>query len=523
MSGEEKTDPLSHERGVMDRAGAAELMGLLAAFLLGLALRALALHSESLWYDEVVSANMASAPLIDLLLGRVRDQGNPAGYYALLKVWISMFGGSDTSIRALSVTFGSLTVPAAWLFARVLAFAARGRLALATMVALNPPLIFLSREARTFAVLTTALVLVAWLVERIRLRDRQSDWIAFTAGCIILVHLHYYSFFFVGVLGVYLLYCMRRTSFAWAKLVGAALIVGLSMVHWLPHLLAQMSQGGTRGDDSWLLHLFYFPAFALVGHTLAWKSDGQRAVAVAEAALLLGVYLPAAVLAFRARRLPALPATMVAGVLGVVAAFSFVKGPIVASRYLCPIIPFVLAILVFAAFAQPVTPNRGTLALRLARPTAVAVLLVASVISLYRLYGERQKDDWRGLVAYVDQVTDRSPVYFFEDHGVAPFAYYDRAKARSRFRLFPQTLKSCPKASFCVVPTDTDQPLSSSSQAASTLLQHMAAQDAGFWVAYYLSGGSALAQGKALRAIIENRFSVSKQQCFGRVCVVLYR
>ncbi|HMA97554.1 MAG TPA: hypothetical protein VKP30_32945, partial [Polyangiaceae bacterium] len=276
-------------------------------------------------------------------------------------------------------------------------------------------------------------------------------------------------------------------------------------------------------DDSWLLHLFYFPAFALVGHTLAWKSDGQRAVAIAEAALLLGVYLPAAILAFRARRLPALPATMVAGVLGVVAAFSFVKGPIVASRYLCPIIPFVLAILVFAAFAQPVTPNRGTLALRLARPTAVAVLLAASVISLYRLYSERQKDNWRGLVSYVDQVTDRSPVYFFEDHGVAPFAYYDRAKARSLFRLFPQTLKSCPKASFCVVPTDTDQPLSSSSQAASTLLQHMAAQGAGFWVAYYLSGGSALAQGKALRAIIENRFSVSKQQCFGRVCVVLYR
>ena len=101
------------------------------------------------WIDEGLSVGIADRPLSDIPAA-LRLDGSPPLYYALLHVWMSVFGSTEEATHALSLVCAVLAVPAAWWAARGL-FGETAGLIAALLAATNPFLTHYAQETRMYA------------------------------------------------------------------------------------------------------------------------------------------------------------------------------------------------------------------------------------------------------------------------------------------------------------------------------------------------------------------------------------
>ncbi len=122
------------------------------------------LDVASLWYDEVVTMQVARAEGPAAMIERLdRIDGTRAPLHPLvLNAWLHVFGPSDLAGRAFSALCGLATVAVVYVIGRR-AYDDRTGLWSAWLVAVCPPLVYYSQEARMYSwlVLLTAL---SWLV-----------------------------------------------------------------------------------------------------------------------------------------------------------------------------------------------------------------------------------------------------------------------------------------------------------------------------------------------------------------------
>ena len=132
-------------------------LALLALLLLAFALRVYRLDSQSLWYDEAVTAKVASQGIGELTRWTADDIQPPLYYYAVAG-WMRLAGRGEWALRFPSAFFGTLTVPLMWAVA--LRLFGRGRsgrvaaLAAALLTALSPLYVYYAQEARMYTQLT---------------------------------------------------------------------------------------------------------------------------------------------------------------------------------------------------------------------------------------------------------------------------------------------------------------------------------------------------------------------------------
>ncbi|MCD6289621.1 MAG: glycosyltransferase family 39 protein, partial [Anaerolineae bacterium] len=114
----------------------------------GFALRLYQLGAQSLWYDETVSAFLASESPARLIAHTARDI-HPPLYYLLLHLWSLAAGDSEFALAFFSVFWGTLLIPITYRLARLLADEATGLLA-AFLVAISPFNVWYSQEVRMY-------------------------------------------------------------------------------------------------------------------------------------------------------------------------------------------------------------------------------------------------------------------------------------------------------------------------------------------------------------------------------------
>ena len=149
------------------------------------------LGKESFWYDEVVSVRLAttSGPLALLRLLVEIDATRAPLHPLMLQGWLSVFGESEHSARALSALCGVLTV----LFVFAIGRQVGGNdtaLWAAFFAAFSPLMIEYSREARMYALLTLLVTATWWNLLRFRDRATPSRMIlhAFLLTAMVLTH-----------------------------------------------------------------------------------------------------------------------------------------------------------------------------------------------------------------------------------------------------------------------------------------------------------------------------------------------
>ena len=126
------------------------------AFLLALLLRLSTLGDLALWYDEVITADVAAASWPGLVADRLANGHFPT-YFALLKT-IGLAGASELTLRLPSAIFDSLaaalvTIVALRLSGRV------GAIAALLLYAFYPALVQYGQEARPYALMLAFLAL----------------------------------------------------------------------------------------------------------------------------------------------------------------------------------------------------------------------------------------------------------------------------------------------------------------------------------------------------------------------------
>jgi 4-amino-4-deoxy-L-arabinose transferase-like glycosyltransferase len=351
------------------------------------------LDHQSFGHDEAVTAIRVLQPdLGDTLTVVSNSERSPPLYYLLAWLWSKLFGTGEVGLRSLSAVFGTLTVPAAYLAARELASRRAGLIA-ASLVALNPWLVWYSQDARSYALF---IFFAAWALYffACALRDHSPRHLALWAvASALALCSHYFAVFLIVPEGLWLLATVPRRRHA-AGAVAATAVVGLAL---LPLAVAQ--EGGGRSNlfaDQSLSTRAGKAALAMVAsEEPGWLAGDVSVDKLHTGAAILGVALAIAAVALVVRR--GLPAerrgAAVAGLVGGAAfALPFALGLIGLDfakprNLVASVVPFLVAGGVAFGIRE---------AKRLGAVLAVgaAALFAAVLVAIY-FSAQMQRPDWR--------------------------------------------------------------------------------------------------------------------------------
>jgi mannosyltransferase len=222
----------------------AEIAGLTALVALSLVLRTSQLHVH-FWIDEGLSVGIGSHPLSEIP-GVLRQDGSPPLYYALLHVWMDIFGRSEAQTHIFSLVCALLTIPAAW-WAGTSLFDKRTGWALAGLTAINPFLTSYAQETRMYALvillgtLCTACFLHAYVF------GRRAYRIPFGILLAALLYTHNWAFFYGLALVLVLVAVARVTPDRrplWRDVAVGFGLAALLYLPWVPTLVFQTLHTG---------------------------------------------------------------------------------------------------------------------------------------------------------------------------------------------------------------------------------------------------------------------------------------
>ncbi|CAB4604582.1 unannotated protein [freshwater metagenome] len=203
-----------------------------------------------LWLDEALTVNISALPFSDMVEA-LRHDGHPPFFYAILHVWMQLFGEGDFAVRALSGVFGLLALPLAWVAGRRRGGSLLGWISVA-VVALSPFAIRYSDEARMYS-LVMLLVLAGYLLvdDIVRAgKDGLGRLVGLTAVTAALLYTHYWSLWLLSALGLVLVWTVWKPSSPQArtislKVIAAIAVGGALFLPWLPTMLYQAANTGT--------------------------------------------------------------------------------------------------------------------------------------------------------------------------------------------------------------------------------------------------------------------------------------
>ena len=255
-------------------------------------LRFYQIDEQSFWNDEGNSARLSERSLPLIIEGTASDI-HPPLYYLLLRGWRELLGEDEFGLRAFSAFAGILTVAASFSLARLLfrkgdykRRAVYLALLASFLAAVNPALIYYSRETRMYALLAllsalSTLALIRWLNA-----ERRLPWAVlyvFTASAGLYTH-----YFFPAILVLHnlivILWSMhyfakdifppqqfkykrtlRKTILSWVSIMALILLLYLP---WLPVFFRQA--GGRAGQrESFLMFIWESVRWLVFGETVA--------------------------------------------------------------------------------------------------------------------------------------------------------------------------------------------------------------------------------------------------------------
>jgi len=221
---------------------------LLIIILAGFALRLYRLGADSLWYDETVSAFLASESTTELIAHTARDI-HPPGYYLLLHFWTLAVGSSEFALAFFSLVFGLLLIPLTYQLARLLA---NRQVAswVALLLAVSPYHLWYSQEVRMYTLGAVLGVCAGYCgLRALSCPDKSGSprlfWSGYTAAAVVgLYTLYYFAFLLIVLNGLFLLYALRPmlNRQALRSLVLTNGLVLLAYLPWLPTAWRQAAE-----------------------------------------------------------------------------------------------------------------------------------------------------------------------------------------------------------------------------------------------------------------------------------------
>jgi hypothetical protein len=201
--------------------------------------------SGQFWMDEAITTGIASHPL-GQIPGLLRHDGSPPLFYVLLHFWIRAFGASETATHWLSLTFGLLTIPAAYWAGRSL-ISRRTGLYAATLFAFSAFLTQYADETRMYELMALLGLLATTAYVHAFVYRRRGYLIMFAVCQALMLYTHSWGLFF-GAGAVAALIPVYRASDDRRGLLRDVVLAfggaGVLFLPWLPNFIYQASHTG---------------------------------------------------------------------------------------------------------------------------------------------------------------------------------------------------------------------------------------------------------------------------------------
>jgi 4-amino-4-deoxy-L-arabinose transferase-like glycosyltransferase len=386
----------------------------------GVALRFATLDTQSLWYDEAITAHLLQMHLGGMLRAIPDSESSPPLYYVIAWLWTHVFGTGEVGLRSLSALLGTATIGVVWALGMRLG-GPRAALAAAALVAFNPMLVWFSQEARAYALLAllAALSALLWLraLERPRATGRLLAWGAIAA---LALATHYYAAFLVAPQALWLvLRAPGRRERAAALALPVAAAVALA-----PLALGQRANDTAAfiADSALPTRLAQVPKQFIVGYDAPIE---PLLVAVTALAVLLGfaglaglltgrVAAPASARADAARLAVVTAVALALPVLGAVAG----EDHLITRNVLFALPPACALAGAGLAAAAGAVPRSAWLALG-----AACLAGIVAAVGVARS-PELQRDDWRAAVSALGPIADPRLIVATPASALGALRYY---------------------------------------------------------------------------------------------------
>jgi uncharacterized membrane protein len=195
---------------------------LLGLTIFGAVLRICHLGSNSYWLDEAISVLIARLR-VPLIVSNAGRSSHPGLYYLLLHYWLRL-GTAEAWTRAVSASWGILTVPAVFFLGASL-FNRKVALLASLMLALAPFHVAYSQETRMYTQLTFLCVVTLICFYRAKMTGASSWWLATGFITATAAATHLFTSLILAAMNVYVLFYRREAMVKMLLIDLAALIV----------------------------------------------------------------------------------------------------------------------------------------------------------------------------------------------------------------------------------------------------------------------------------------------------------
>ena len=409
------------------QTNARTMVVLAATLLLAAILRVLFLGTQSLWYDEAVSAFLAGVDWRNFYTLVTTWESNMTLHHVLLRLWVMVAGDSETAVRALSVVWSLATLPVAYALGARL-FGRRAGLIGMLFLSVNAFHIQYAQEARAYSLVTLFVTLACYFFVRGMETRSPASWAGFSIAAALATYSHFFGVLVVPVVWMSLVF-LRRRDVPWRQLILSTVAVFL-LVSPLVVVLATMNEN--LGQNAWVpptqFRTIIRLANAFAGAGGSYALPGYSAGVVAKRLLLVAYSLLGLVAVWKAGdslrfsgrsertwRLGFVLTWLVVPT-ALTLAISILK-PLLIIRYLIISLP---ALMLLAAFATTHMRSRWATA-------AAGVVLLLGVYNTTLYYSYEKKEDWRGFTRYVLAHADvGDSILFYPNFANKPFRYYQR-------------------------------------------------------------------------------------------------
>jgi len=211
--------------------------------IIGFVLRLISLN-QSLWLDEAIGALVVRGLTFQEIFTRFLPVDNhPPLYYLILKLWTSVFGYSEISLRFPSVIFGICTIALTYLIAERISKSKKWASLSALLLATSQFHIYFSQEARMYslaALLATISILSILQIEK--KVDSLKYWFIFSISITLMLATDYMPVFLLPALPIYGLIERKKKDW-WIKLTASFLPIFIFGLFWLPVFNKQVMGG----------------------------------------------------------------------------------------------------------------------------------------------------------------------------------------------------------------------------------------------------------------------------------------
>lgn len=196
--------------------------------------------NQSLWLDEAISAQVVKVySIFEIPIKFSISDFHPPIYYMFLKLWTSVFGYSELSLRLPSIIFSLITIYVVYLIAKQISNK-RTALWAAIFTGFNPLLIYYSQETRMYSMSTLWLTLAVYFFVKLDKKVNKKDLILFNIFSGLSFATFYGSVFLIAALDIIWLF-KKKIKLIFLANIGMIVSCGLLA----PLLIKQMTLSKT--------------------------------------------------------------------------------------------------------------------------------------------------------------------------------------------------------------------------------------------------------------------------------------